>query len=89
MFEYRFRMQGELPDSCNSRPILISLHRELREQIEKVIKNGILEISHSPYVNPPTIIQRKHNPVPIYLCVDARQVNKQMILDRAKTPLAK
>jgi hypothetical protein len=56
------------------------------EQIEEMIKNGILEISYSSYVNPLTIIQRKHKPVRI--CVDARQVNKQMVPDRAKTPPA-
>ena len=86
MFEYRFQMQGELPKSCNSRPIPFSLRREVREQIEEMVKNGILEISHSPYVNPLTTIQRKNKPVRI--CVDARQVNKQMIPDRAKTPPA-
>ena len=47
-----------------------------------MIKNGFLEISHSPYVNPLTIIQRKVKPVRI--CVDARQVNKQMVPDRGK-----
>ena len=82
MFEYRFQMQGGLPKSCNSRPISFLLRREVREQIEEMIKNGILEISHSPYVNPLTIIQRKHKPVRI--CVDTRQVNKQMVPDRAK-----
>jgi hypothetical protein len=60
-----------------------SLRGEVREHIEKMIKNGILEISLSPYVNPLTIIQTKHYPVCI--CVDARQVNKYL---RAKTPPA-
>jgi hypothetical protein len=83
MFEYRFQMQGGLPKSCNSRPIPFSLRHEVREQIEEMVKNGILEISHSPYVNALTIIQRKNKPVCI--CVDARQVNKQMVPDRAKT----
>jgi hypothetical protein len=87
MFQYRFQMQGGLPKSCNSRPIPFSLRREVREQIEEMIKNGILEISHSSYVNPLTIIQRKHKPV--CMCADARQVNKQMIPDRTKTPPAR
>jgi hypothetical protein len=78
--EYQFQMQGGLPKSSNSRPIPFSL------QIEGMIKNGILEISHSPYVNTLTIIQRKDKPV--HIRVDARQVNKQMVPDRAKTPPA-
>jgi len=73
MFEYRFQMQGGLPKSSNSRPIPFSSRREVREQVEDVIKNGFLEISHSLYVNPLTI-QRKDKPVRI--CVDARQVNR-------------
>ena len=51
-----------------------------------LINNSILENSHSSYVNPLTMIQRKHKPVRI--CVNARQVNKQMVRDRAKTALA-
>ena len=60
MFEYRFQMQGGLPKSSNSRPIPFSLRHEVKEQM---IKNGILEISHSPYVNLLTIIQRKDKSV--------------------------
>jgi hypothetical protein len=77
MFEYRFQMQDGLPKSSNCHPIPFLLRREVREQIEDMVKNGILEISHSPYVNPLTIIQRKDKPVRI--CVDARQFNKQMV----------
>ena len=63
-----------------------SLRREVRQQIEEIIKSGILAISYSPNVNPLTIIQRKQKPV--RMCVDARQFNKQMVPDRAKTPPA-
>ena len=87
MFEYRFQMQGGLPKSSNSRPIPFSLWREVSEQIEDMVKNGILEISYSPYANPLKIIQREDKPVRI--CVDARQVNKQMVPDRTKTQLLK
>jgi len=51
-----------------------------------MIKNAFLEISHPPYVNSLTVIQRKDKPVRV--CVDARQGNKQMVPDRAKTPPA-
>jgi hypothetical protein len=56
MFEYGFQMQGGLPKTSNSPPIPFSLQREIREQIEEMVKNGILETSHSAYVNPLTII---------------------------------
>jgi hypothetical protein len=51
-----------------------------------MIKNDIFEISHSPNVNSLTIIQKK--PKPVHICVDARQVKKEMVPDRAKTPPA-
>ena len=58
MFEYRFQKQGVLLKSCNSRTIPFSLRREIWEQVKEMIKNGILEISHLPYVNPLKITQR-------------------------------
>jgi transposase InsO family protein len=83
MFEYKFQMQGDLPKTNNARPIPFALRQEVRGQIQEMIKNGILEVSHSPYVNPLTVIQRANKPARI--CVDARRVNKQMIPDRTKT----
>ena len=59
MFEYSFQMQGGLPESCNNRPIPFWLSSEVREQIKEMIKNGFLEILHSPYFNPLTIIQKQ------------------------------
>jgi hypothetical protein len=58
MFEYQIQMQGGLPKLCNRRPTPFTLRRELREQIEEMVKNDILEVSHSPYDNPLTIIER-------------------------------
>jgi hypothetical protein len=68
-------MQGGLPKSCNNRPIQFSLWREVREQIEEMIKNGILEISHSPYVNLLMVIQRKHKHV--HIRVDAHSLTNR------------
>jgi hypothetical protein len=79
MFEYKFQTQGGLPKSCNSRAIPFLLRTKVGEQIEAMVNDDILEISHSPYVNPLTIIQREDKPVRINL--DARQVNKQMVPD--------
>jgi hypothetical protein len=85
-FEYKFQMHGELPKSSNSRPIPFSLRHEVRKQIEEMIRDDIIEISHTPYVNPLTILQKENKSVRI--CVDARRVNRQMIPDRTKTPPA-
>lgn len=80
-------MKGGLPKSCKNLPIAFFLRREVGEQIEEMIKNGILEIPHTPYVNPLTIIQWKDKPV--CTCAVARLVNKQMVPYKAKTPTAR
>jgi hypothetical protein len=51
-----------------------------------MVKDDVLEISHSPYVNSLTIIPRKHRPVRI--CVDAGEGSNLKKTDRAKTPPA-
>ena len=47
-----------------------------------MIRNGILEISYSPYVNQITLLQR--NGKTLSICVDAREVDKYMVLDKVK-----
>jgi hypothetical protein len=59
VFEYKFEMQGELTKSCNSRAIPFARKREVKEQIQEMIWNGILEISCPSYVNPLTLVERK------------------------------
>ena len=82
VFEYKFQMQGGVPKSRCSRAIPFALRKEVREQIQEMIRNGVLEISYSPYVNPLTLVQREGKSVCI--CIDAREVNKYMVPDKIK-----
>jgi len=51
-----------------------------------MLKDGILEESHSAYINPITLVVREGKAVRI--CLDARRINKQMVADRTKvTPM--
>jgi len=52
------------------------------EQIQEMLKDGILEQSHSAYINPITLVVREGKAVRI--CLDARRINKQMVADRTK-----
>jgi hypothetical protein len=47
-----------------------------------MLKDGILEQSHSAYFNPFTLVVREGKAVRIGL--DARRINKQMVADRTK-----
>ena len=51
-FEYEFKTEGSKPHSANSRPIPFALRNQVHEQIQTVLKDGILEESHSAYKNP-------------------------------------
>lgn len=50
-----------------------------------MIRNGILEISYSPYVNQITLVQRKGKT--LHICVDARELDKYMVPDKLKVHL--
>jgi hypothetical protein len=54
----------------------------VREQIQAMLKDGILEESHPAYINPIILVVREGRAVRI--CLDARRINKQMVADRTK-----
>ena len=82
MFEYEFKIEGDMPPTANSRPIPFALRAPVREQIQEMLRDGILEESYSAYVNPLTLVHREQKPIRI--CVDARRINKLMVADRVK-----
>jgi hypothetical protein len=71
-----------MPHSANSRPIPFVLRNQVHEQIQAMLKDGILEESHSAYINPITLVLREGKAVRI--CLDARRINKQMVADCKK-----
>jgi hypothetical protein len=71
-----------MPPTANSRPIPFALRAPVREQIQAMLRNGILEESYSAYVNPLTLVHREQKPIRI--CIYARRINKLMLADRVK-----
>jgi hypothetical protein len=69
VFEYEFKIGGDMPPTANSRPIPFALRAPVREQIQAMLRDGILEESYSAYVNPLTLVHRE--PKPVRICVDA------------------
>ena len=80
--EYEFKIEGSMPTSANSRPIPFALRDQVRDQIQIMVKDDILEESFSSYINPLTLVVREAKPLRI--CIDARRVNQQMTADRTK-----
>jgi hypothetical protein len=75
-------MTGDMPKSRNTRPIPFALRAQVREQIQEMLKDDILEKSFSYYVNPLTLVERPGKSIRI--CIVARRVNALMIPDRVK-----
>jgi hypothetical protein len=42
-FEYEFKIDGSMPTSANSRPIPFALRDQVRDQIQVMLKDDILE----------------------------------------------
>ena len=76
--ELKFKDQTEF--KRKSYPIAFSLKEAVREEIQRLIANDIIEISNSPYTNPIVAVPKKNGAVRI--CLDARELNKTIINDR-------
>jgi hypothetical protein len=80
-FQYRLTVEGNLPNSASTRSIPFAVRNQVKEQIQEMIEDGILEESYSDFVNPLTIVTRPNKRIRV--CVDARKVNKQVVVDKA------
>jgi hypothetical protein len=52
-------MTGDMPKSRNARPIPFALRAQVREQIQEMLKDDILEKYFTDYVNPFTLVERR------------------------------
>ena len=82
IFQYEFKIEGDMPPTANFRPIPFALRALVREQFQAILRDWILEESYSAYVNPLILVHREQKPSRI--CVDARRINKLIVADRVK-----
>ena len=61
-------------------PIAYSLKEAVRTEINQLLKDDIIEYSQSPYTSPIVAIKKKNGKV--RLCLDAREINKNLINNR-------
>jgi hypothetical protein len=81
-FEYKFQMTEDMPKSRSTRPIPFALRAQVREQINEMLEDNIMEKSYSDYVNPLILVEKPGKGIRI--CIDARRVNSFMVPDRVK-----
>ena len=79
---YQCKIQFREPVEFNrkSYPIAHSLKEAVRAEINKMISSDIIESSQSPFTSPIVAIPKKNGQV--WLCLDAREINKMIINDR-------
>jgi hypothetical protein len=83
-FQYKFQVKGPLPVNNVSSPISFALRSPVREQIKKLLKDDVIEVSHATNVNTFIIVQRGDKTPRIYL--DAGKINQLTFPDRTKAP---
>jgi hypothetical protein len=74
VFECEFKIEGDMPPTANSLPIPFALRAPVRQQIQPMLRDGILEESYSANVSPLTLARREQEPIRI--CVGARRISR-------------
>ena len=80
MYEYKFNITDTTPIIGHSRHVPYPARAGVRKQIEQMMKDGILELSDTSFIDPLTIVYRENKEPRI--CIDARRVNN----DRGRAP---
>jgi hypothetical protein len=83
LMKYKFHVENTRPIVGYSRPIPFAVRPAVREQIAQMVRDDILEVSNSPFLNPLTVVHREGRKPRI--CVDARKVNEYTIPDHERT----
>jgi hypothetical protein len=65
-------------------PLPYAMRNQVKEEVDKMLKAGIVESSDSPYAAPVLLVRKKDNT--IRFCVDFRALNSETILDPRPMP---
>jgi hypothetical protein len=84
LLKYKFQVVADQPIVSYSRPIPFAQRPAVRELINQMLSDGILEVSNSPILNPLTVVKKKGGK--LRMCVDARKVNRFTIPDHERAP---
>ena len=79
-YQCEIRFKEPVNFNRKSYPIAYSLKEAVREEINRLLKEDIIEPTHSPYTSPILAVPKKNGKVRIWL--DAREINKTIINDR-------
>lgn len=75
-YEHNIQINDETPLQCKNYPIPFHFRYQVNTEIEKLIKQGIIERSNSYFISPIVIVKKSDNSLRI--CLDAREINKRI-----------
>jgi hypothetical protein len=82
-FSYNFQVESLPKVTSTNRPIPFAIRKEVKDELSRMLHDGIIETSISPYINPLAIVPRKDKTPRI--CQDARKINSLTATDEIKT----
>ena len=75
-FQYSLKIEDETPFFVKPYPIPLKYQEKVSEEIQIMLKNGIIRKSKSNFINPVVIVAKSDGS--IRLCLDARELNKRL-----------
>jgi len=87
--EYEARIDLSVDKYCSKRPYRCSVEdkNEIEEQISKLLKKKLIEVSYSPFAAPVTLAFKKEDNRRSRLCIDFRDLNKIVVPQAQPFPL--
>lgn len=85
IYEHSIKLNSKRPFVYKSYPIPIHYRTVVEKEMQKLLRQGIIERSSSEYCNPLRIVKKVNGEVRI--CLDARMLNKYVIDDNESPPL--
>lgn len=72
-YEHELQIINEESFKCRTYPIPHAFRKQVWEELEKMIRDGIIEEATTAYINPIVVVKKKDGK--IRLCLDARNLN--------------
>nr|XP_006821682.1 PREDICTED: uncharacterized protein LOC102800522 [Saccoglossus kowalevskii] len=83
--QHNIHLTSDVPIRSRPYPLPYALEKTVRDEIQTMLKIGVIEQSNSPYCSPIVLIKKKDDA--IRFCIDFRKLNKITIFDAE--PIAK
>jgi hypothetical protein len=80
----KIELLSKVPVTCHPRRFAETERQEIREIVDELLRNKIIQESNSPYASPVLLVKKKNGES--CLCVDYRQLNDITVKDRYPLP---